>query len=308
MNYLRLIRLPNIFTALADVWAGCFFVIGAGRSPDWPVLALLLVASGCLYAGGIALNDIFDLEWDRVHRPERPLPSGAIPLRHAVALVLGLFVVALAASGMSGPRSALLCAVLILAIVSYTRLSKKFAPLAAANMGLCRSLNLLLGATAIPAAFTAVPVASTAIPAASTAVPVAWSTAWLPAAVLGMYIYLVTLVSRMEDSAVRPRYLALLLTLVVLVPLTSVVAYREDRVLFGAAVLACLAILLISKGVRAWRERTPPAIGRFIGTSIKGIVLLDAALVIGTGHLAYGLVCLAFIIPPAFLSKKFAMS
>ena len=167
-------------------------------------------------------------------------------------------------------------------------------------MGLCRSLNLLLGATAVSAA-------STAAPAAFTAVPAAWSTAWLPAAILGMYIYLVTLVSRMEDSAVRPRYPVLLLTLVVLVPLTSIVAYREDRVL-GSAVLACLAILLISKGVRAWRERTPPAIGRFIGTSIKGIVLLDAALVIGSGHLAYGLVCLAFIIPPALLSKKFAMS
>ena len=39
---------------------------------------LLLLGSALMYMAGMVLNDVFDVEVDRVERPERPLPSGRI--------------------------------------------------------------------------------------------------------------------------------------------------------------------------------------------------------------------------------------
>src|SRR6516165_7659972 len=85
--YLQLVRLPNVFTAAADSLAGWLLVEGGFDGPgQWVPLVL---ASACIYAGGIVLNDVFDYEIDRVERPGRPLPSGKVG--RGFATVLGSF-------------------------------------------------------------------------------------------------------------------------------------------------------------------------------------------------------------------------
>src|SRR5262245_19490117 len=77
--YLHAVRLPNLFTAGADSLAGWLICGGAlAAVAGWGPLVL---ASMAFYAGGFALNDVFDLELDRRERPARPLPSGAISPR-----------------------------------------------------------------------------------------------------------------------------------------------------------------------------------------------------------------------------------
>ncbi len=71
---LQLIRLPNLFTAMADVLAGYLIVTGA--AVRWDILLPLLLATACLYAAGCVLNDFHDREIDRRERPFRPIPSG----------------------------------------------------------------------------------------------------------------------------------------------------------------------------------------------------------------------------------------
>ena len=86
--YLQLIRLPNVFTAAADSLAGWLLVRGSlEETGHWVPLVL---ASACTYAGGIALNDVCDIEIDRVERPGRPLPSGRIslPIARTLAILL----------------------------------------------------------------------------------------------------------------------------------------------------------------------------------------------------------------------------
>ncbi len=80
--YLELLRPPNVTTAVGDVLAG-FAVAGLGR--PW-ILPWLLASTMCLYAGGVVLNDVFDLEIDRVERPERPIPSGRVSRQRAAIL------------------------------------------------------------------------------------------------------------------------------------------------------------------------------------------------------------------------------
>ena len=79
--YVQLMRLPNVFTALADVLMGYLFTHDPDDAQSLAVgVVSLLVASALLYTAGMVLNDVFDVEVDRVERPERPLPSGRIPV------------------------------------------------------------------------------------------------------------------------------------------------------------------------------------------------------------------------------------
>jgi len=93
LAWLRLMRLPNVFTAIADVAMGYLFV--HGKFVDPAKLACLIAASALLYTAGMVLNDVFDIEVDRKERPFRPLPSGRISLGVArtfgfTLLVLGV--------------------------------------------------------------------------------------------------------------------------------------------------------------------------------------------------------------------------
>ena len=74
--WLELLRLPNVFTAVADVMMG-FLVTHATLRPA-SEFALLVAASCCLYLAGMVLNVVFDVEQDTTERPERPIPSGRI--------------------------------------------------------------------------------------------------------------------------------------------------------------------------------------------------------------------------------------
>lgn len=141
--YLQLVRLPNVFTAAADSLAGWLLVRGTLEEPrHWLPLVL---ASACTYAGGIALNDVFDIEVDRAERPTRPLPSGRVPINVARVLAFGLLVAGLALTAASGIRNALFVEIAIILCILLYDLGLKRSRLGPELMGACRGLNLLLG-------------------------------------------------------------------------------------------------------------------------------------------------------------------
>ena len=77
LAYLQIMRFPNIFTAIADVTAGCLIVLGSDA--QWAPLIALAISTSAIYAAGCVLNDICDRQIDAKERPERPIPSGAVP-------------------------------------------------------------------------------------------------------------------------------------------------------------------------------------------------------------------------------------
>lgn len=154
-SYLQLVRLPNAFTAVADVLMG--YLVTHDPAP-FPTLRLpgefwaLLAASVCLYSAGMVLNDVYDIEVDRRERPGRPLPSGSISLDSARGLGFGLLTIGVAlaflASYLSGAwRAGWVAIALAVAIVLYDSVLKR-TPLAPLVMGACRTLNVLLGMSA----------------------------------------------------------------------------------------------------------------------------------------------------------------
>ena len=65
-TYAQLVRLPNVFTALADITLGGLALHALGLLPAGGIVAgaFLLFASACLYTGGMVWNDFFDIEQD----------------------------------------------------------------------------------------------------------------------------------------------------------------------------------------------------------------------------------------------------
>lgn len=142
-DYLELVRAPAVLTVLGDTLAGGS---AAGHTLSGRRIILPL-ASACLYAGGMALNDYADRGTDSRERPERPIPSGRISAGNALTAAAALTVAGLGLSAAGGGRRAFAVGLpLAAAIWTYDLLAKHQAVSGALIMGTCRALDVLMGA------------------------------------------------------------------------------------------------------------------------------------------------------------------
>jgi 4-hydroxybenzoate polyprenyltransferase len=94
--WLDLARAGNFPSVWSNVLAA--LVLSGAVGGAWPspgVLVLALVAGSLAYAGGTTLNDVADVRFDSIHRPERAIPRGIVARSTAAwvggaELVLGL--------------------------------------------------------------------------------------------------------------------------------------------------------------------------------------------------------------------------
>ena len=96
--YFTLVRPSNLLITLATVFVSCLLAGGGVRELTPMIVASL--AAGLIGSGGMVVNDLFDIEIDRINKPSRPLPSGAVSAPAAsffyasltgVGLLLNLF-------------------------------------------------------------------------------------------------------------------------------------------------------------------------------------------------------------------------
>ena len=131
---------------LPTVWSNalCGWILGGGGS----VVRLVgfALAASALYVGGMYLNDAFDAAFDRQHRRERPIPSGAIGEALVWQVGGGLVLAGGLAMACMGWSTALLAVLLMGAIVLYDAVHKAvaFSPVIMAS---CRLLLLLAAAS-----------------------------------------------------------------------------------------------------------------------------------------------------------------
>ena len=144
---LQLVRIPTVFTAMADIFLG--FLLTRPSLAPVDTFAFLLAASVCIYWTGMILNDYFDRDVDSQERPGRPIPSGRIPAGSALKLGVMLNVAGLGLAACAGQLSLQIALLLTLCVWLYDGVLKK-TPVAPLLMGSCRLFNVLLGASASP--------------------------------------------------------------------------------------------------------------------------------------------------------------
>jgi 4-hydroxybenzoate polyprenyltransferase len=145
-TWLQLFRAPNLFTVPGDPLAG-FLLASAGATGITTAILPVILASLSLYGFGLLLNDLMDFNEDRLERPGRPLPGGAVEKRTVWVVAILLVILGLATCASIGTRTVLCGGSIATAVAAYDCGLKKVPVISALNMGLCRGLNLLLGAT-----------------------------------------------------------------------------------------------------------------------------------------------------------------
>ncbi|WP_051234821.1 UbiA family prenyltransferase [Marinimicrobium agarilyticum] len=86
---LTLCRVSNLPTVWMNVLTTA--VIVSAMVGGTYTIGLILLALSFFYAGGMALNDYCDRDWDTQHQPYRPIPSGRVTSRQVFSIVIGLF-------------------------------------------------------------------------------------------------------------------------------------------------------------------------------------------------------------------------
>ena len=203
----QLLRAGNVFTAITNILAGFLLVRG-----EWqPVLPLifLILSSAALYLAGMVLNDVFDLEVDRIERPERPLPSGRIELNIARLVGWGLMFDGLTSAGIAAWLLAswlpIVIALLLAATIVAYNVVLKSTLLGPLTMGACRSLNVLLGASVVAQSADK-------------------NSAYIYAILLGLFTVGITLLARNEaGSAKIQKAVSLLITM--FIPFDALASY-----------------------------------------------------------------------------------
>ena len=147
-SLLVLIRPANGLTAISDIIAGA--AIGNFIIEDSIIkLMLLIIATFCLYSSGIIFNDVFDRDIDKVERPERPIPSGKITTPFAILIGIILNIIGVGCCFLTNQICGLIGALIAISAFLYNKFSKHHPIIGPTNMGVCRSLNLLLGISII---------------------------------------------------------------------------------------------------------------------------------------------------------------
>jgi geranylgeranylglycerol-phosphate geranylgeranyltransferase len=118
---LRLLRPGNfalaaVAVALGGALAADAQAFGAAALPD-----LLLAMASAAFVGSAAnaLNDAYDVEIDRVNRPDRPVSSGAVSPRRARQIWAALSVAGVAAGALAAPALAAVAGASVLALWLY---------------------------------------------------------------------------------------------------------------------------------------------------------------------------------------------
>jgi 4-hydroxybenzoate polyprenyltransferase len=323
-DWAQLVRIPNTLTAAADSLAGFSLVAGPwlDESQVYGPLALIGLASIALYWAGMVLNDVNDVEKDKAQRRYGPLVAERIPLSEASAagwllLIGGVAIAALASWWIrggqqdAGPFVRWLpvsnAVVLAIAIKLYDSPIKQmiWGPWL---MGLCRSLNFLLGASL---GFSYLGDITHRM---SDLAPGLWMLAFGH----GLFVVGLTSAARKESMVVQSRMRLASSWSVSAVGLFSIafaavfmsqeIYLRQSPTTWFPVLVGLLAVPWALRAIRSIQSPNASILVPAIKQSILTIVFLDAAIALQFAGDKPGLLICSFAIPTFLMGRYFRMT
>ena len=149
-DYAELARISNLPTCFTNVMVGCA-VVSVGAGFQWSRFLVGGAAVALVYLGGMVMNDVVDVEDDRINRPHRPIPSGRVPVGQAKLLAGFLLVSGPSILFVLGARAGIPGAALAGLVCLYNLWHKRNS-WAVVLMGGCRGLVYLTAAGCVAGA------------------------------------------------------------------------------------------------------------------------------------------------------------
>jgi len=273
-SQLRALLLLGRVSNLPTVWSNClaaWLLNDGGRSPK---LFLLGAGATSLYTGGMFLNDAFDVEFDRLHRAERPIPAGQISARSVWVLGSALLLFGQLLLFPFGLPATLAALLLVTAILLYDALHKRMA-LAPLIMAACRFLLYVVAAIA-------------------TGKPLGFLVTWHGLA-LAAYIVGLSFLARTESTgAVAGRWPILLLV----APTAANIALNSHPSFTEWTANGCFVVWV------GWCiSRRLGGVGRMVGGLLAGIILVDWS-ALANPSLAVSTAFVGFLLLALVLQRK----
>ncbi len=288
--YLQLCRPANIITAIADILAGV--AIASFATPISELnpsgVLLLCISTIGLYGGGIVFNDIFDLELDKIERPERTIPSGKISLQNAWIFGTTLLLVGIIAAFLNNNLSGIIATLVAVSALIYDKYGKHHSFLGPINMGLCRGGNLILGMSIL-----------------ASSVSEWWWLGILPVC----YIAAITMISRGEVHGGNKNTLYFAAFLYVIVSISQLtIAFKLDNLLITLAFVALHIYLIFKPLLKAISNPIGPNIGMAVKSGVLALIVMDAAWVSVSGNFVIAIFVLILLPISIKLAKVFAVT
>ncbi|MGV3485408.1 MAG: UbiA family prenyltransferase [Planctomycetaceae bacterium] len=311
MSWARLVRLPAVFTVIAQVAAAYLFVAGSGP-PMWRLL-LVILAGISLYWSGMIINDLWDFDEDTRERPGRPLPKGEVSLGSAKAAAWGLMAAGIVIASVSGyvpaqaTKTTLWPAIIAVATAACILLYNgplKQTLLAPPTMGLCRLLSFLLGAAPL-----------TVFEPAQWVDFVSHIRPHVLAAAIGMGIYImgITLISQVETTGGRKTPLAFgtLIIAIGAICMAAAPNFAPPGTLWKvlpperfAILIGLIAATIVVRGIRVTLSPEVARIQGLIRIGILSLIPFSAAItMMGAGPL-WALAVFALVVPAMFTAAR----
>lgn len=282
-------RPANIVTSVADVLAGIaisgYFLLG--DQEFLPVFLLCLSTIG-LYGGGIVFNDVFDADLDRIERPERAIPSGAISKKEATLLGIVLLCIGILAAFAFSLRSGIIAFLILVFALVYNKFSKHYAFLGPLNMGVCRGMNLLLGVSIVS---------------------ISLQSLYLLGLIPLIYIFSITMISQGEvhGSSKKKLYAGAFLYEIVIGAILYA-AFLQQNIFYSALFVVLFAWMIFKPLFAAIKNPIGKNIGKAVKAGVISLILMDAAWAAAYGQIFFAML-IAMLLPLSlWLAKRFAVT
>lgn len=255
-------------------------------------LLLLTITSILFYVVGIIINDYRDLELDRKERPDRPLPSGKISRRSALAFAFIATILAIILATFVSISSVLLSLILLITIVAYDCWLKNNI-LGYFTIASARVFNVVLGCS----------------PAITILMSNQNDLAKISVILISTFLYVtaISCISRIEVEP-SPKKSNFQISVVLLSLIPVILTFFTLMGFFKWDLFLSLVIfigMLIKSLVRKYNSSNPRVIKKIVRNLVLSIIILDSAFMSGTLGFAYGLSLLVLLIPAVILSRRF---
>lgn len=138
-----ILRPVNFLISFLSIY---FAVIIADRTLLFSLKAFFGAFAGALISGaGMIINDYFDIEIDKINKPERPLPSGKISLKSALVYYWVLNILALILVSFTNTLAFIIALISIMVIFLYSYALKTKGIIGNFTVGLMTGLAFIFG-------------------------------------------------------------------------------------------------------------------------------------------------------------------
>jgi geranylgeranylglycerol-phosphate geranylgeranyltransferase len=144
--YLQLVRIHNVIGSALSALMG--YLVAS----EWHIIPVRMIVSSLVVAliaaGGYVINDVYDVEIDRINKPYRPIPSGIVSLQTAKNLAYATSITGILLSLILGIFPALVALITVILLFEYAVSLKKSGLIGNLIVALTSALSAFYGGLA----------------------------------------------------------------------------------------------------------------------------------------------------------------